>query len=276
MPMLLKKYRFLISRRMTQAIVMFLFVAGNVYGWSFLTGNLSAASLFEVVPLSDPFHVMQMFAARAVPSGEALIGAAIVLAFYAILAGRAFCGWVCPMNIVADAANWLRNTTKMDAQFQMGREIRYWIIGLTFAISFFLGVAAFEWISPISILHRGIIFGMGFGWIAVLAVFLFDFMVRKNGFCGHLCPLGGFYALTGRFNIIKPQYVHEKCTKCSKCFDICPEKQILHMVGKESGLVLSGECINCGRCIEVCEDNALRFSTRFFHKILNPEKGGIL
>jgi ferredoxin-type protein NapH len=47
-----------------------------------------------------------------------------------------------------------------------------------------------------------------------------------------------------------------------KCKVVCPEKQVLHMIGKESIPVLSGECTNCARCIEVCDDDALRFSIR--------------
>ena len=112
-------------------------------------------------------------------------------------------------------------------------------------------------------LHRGIIYGMGLGWTAVAAVFLLDLLVVKNGFCGHICPLGGFYSIIGRYNIIKPRYIDERCTNCMKCIDMCPEKQVLHMVGKASGLVLSGECINCGKCVEVCDDDAIHFSSRF-------------
>ncbi|MFT8144368.1 4Fe-4S binding protein, partial [Salmonella enterica subsp. enterica serovar Enteritidis] len=59
------------------------------------------------------------------------------------------------------------------------------------------GIAAFELVSPIGILHRGVIFGMGMGGAAVLSIFLFDLFAVKNGWCGHVCPLGGFYSLIG-------------------------------------------------------------------------------
>ncbi len=241
---------------------MTLFIAGSAYGWAILKGNLSAAMLFGVIPMTDPFHVSQMLSSLVIPASEAFIGAIIVFAFYAVIAGRAFCGWVCPMNIITDAANWLRKKLGINDTAQFNRDVRYWVLVLSLGLSIILGVAAFEWLSPISMLHRGLIFGMGFGWIAVLSVFLFDLLITKNGFCGHVCPLGGFYALTGRFNIIKPKYIHERCTACMKCIEICPEKQVLDTVGKKSGLVLSGECINCGRCIDVCDDKAMLFSSR--------------
>ncbi len=261
--MALRKFKYLIARRVTQIVVMVLFVCGFQLGWTVIKGNLSSAMLFGVVPLSDPYHVLQMFSAMAIPANDALTGAVVVLAFYAAIAGRAFCGWVCPVNLVTDAANWMRKVFGIEASARLSRDVRYWILGLSFVVSLAMGVAAFEWISPISMLHRGIVFGMGFGWLAIISVFMLDLMVVKNGFCGHLCPLGGFYAVTGRYNVIKPKYDDDKCTKCMKCIEICPERQVLDMVGKKSGLVLSGECVNCGRCIEVCDDDAINFSSRF-------------
>ena len=49
-----------------------------------------------------------------------------------------------------------------------------------------------------------------------------------------------------------------------KCKEVCPENQVLFMIGKDSTTVNMGECSNCARCIEVCDDDALRFSIRDF------------
>jgi ferredoxin-type protein NapH len=258
----MKKYKYLISRRITQIAILFLFFAGNAFGWKILRGNLSSAKAFDAVPLSDPFAVLQLTSTGTVLAQDAILGSIIILVFYAVIGGRIFCGWVCPVNMVTDAANKLRKILGMDKQqraMEIARGVRYWVIGLSLALSAVLGVAAFEWISPIGALHRGIIYGMGFGWAFVAVVFLFDLFAVKNGFCGHVCPLGGFYALAGRFGFLRVGYNKDKCTLCMKCTDICPEKQVLHMVGKQSGAVLSGECINCGRCVEVCNDDAVNF-----------------
>jgi ferredoxin-type protein NapH len=47
-----------------------------------------------------------------------------------------------------------------------------------------------------------------------------------------------------------------------ECKTVCPEKDVLFMIGKETAPVLSGECTLCGRCIEVCNDEALHFHIR--------------
>jgi ferredoxin-type protein NapH len=141
---------------------------------------------------------------------------------------------------------------------------------LSLIISAVMGITAFEFISPISMVHRGIVFGLGFGWAAMLVIFLFDLFVLKDGWCGHICPLGGFYSLIGRFSLIRVHHDEAKCTLCMKCKVVCPEHQVLHMVGKQSAPVLSGECTNCARCIEVCDDDALEFSIR---KLVNYKTG---
>lgn len=132
-------------------------------------------------------------------------------------------------------------------------------MGLGIILSTLTGIAAFEFVSPISMLHRGIIFGMGFGLAAIVAIFLFDLFVIKNGWCGFLCPLGAFYSTIGKYSLINVNHTKENCTECNLCFQVCPEKQVLSIINKQSGSILFGACTNCARCIEVCDDNALEF-----------------
>ena len=264
-----KKYRFLIARRITQISVMILYVIANVYGINFLTGNLSSSLLLNTVPLSDPYAVLQMAVAGAIISVDILLGAFIISIFYLIVGGRAFCSWVCPVNMITDLANYLRRKfgfNQIQKKQPASRNIRYWVIAISFVLSFFMGIAAFELISPISMIHRGIIFGLGFGWATIVIIFLFDLFVLKNGWCGHICPLGGFYSLVGRFSLIRVHHNADNCTACMKCKEVCPENQVLHMITKTSIPVLSGECTNCGRCVEVCDDDALNFSIKNLKK----------
>ncbi|MBE0495058.1 MAG: quinol dehydrogenase ferredoxin subunit NapH [Campylobacterales bacterium] len=262
---LVKRYRYLLARRVVQLGLLGLYLAGNVAGWSVLKGNLSSSLLFGTVPLADPFALVQIFATGALVSMSVVVGAVIIALFYALVGGRAFCAWVCPMNMVTDAANGLRRALMLDKSERkvwLGRGVRYWVLGLSLVLSFALGVAAFEMVSPIGILHRGVIFGMGMGFAAVLSIFLFDLFGVKNGWCGHVCPLGAFYAILGQWSAVRVMHHQPSCTLCMKCKEICPEKQVLETIGKRSGAITMGACINCGRCVEVCEDNALSFGVR--------------
>ena len=270
---LLARNKYLILRRLLQVSVLFLFFAGNAYGWKILQGNLSSSLLFGVVPLVDPYALLQVLATGTLVSARAFLGGAVVLLCFMVIGGRAFCGWICPVNLVTDLADSIRGKTGAKVfSLQLNRNARYWALGLGLALSSLTGIAAFEWISPISALHRGIIFSMGMGWTAVTAVFLFDLFMVKNGFCGHLCPLGGFYSLAGRWNLLRVAHDSGRCTQCMKCTVICPEPQVLPMVGKETAFVKSGECTNCGRCVDVCADGAMRFGIRLKGVIGKSEK----
>jgi ferredoxin-type protein NapH len=266
MKRLWNSYRYLFFRRFTQISLLVLYFGANAWGWKMLQGNLSSSTILGVIPMSDPYAALQMLAAGAVLAGDLLLGVLVVTLLYFVVGGRAFCSWVCPINMVTDFAAFVRELIGMNkltgVKQPASRKLRYWILVLSLIVSAIMGVAAFEFMSPISMLHRGIVFGIGFGWAAVLIIFLFDLFVLKNGWCGHICPLGGFYSILGKFSLIRVKHNEENCTLCMKCKVVCPENQVLHMIGKESLPVLSGECTNCARCIEVCDDDALSFSLR--------------
>ncbi len=261
----MRKIRYLLMRRFTQIGILILYFGANAYGWTILQGNLSASLLFETVPLADPFALLQMLFAGAVLATDVIVGALIMALFYAVIGGRAFCSWVCPINMVTDLANWLRRKlgiSDVQKRVYMSRNVRYWVMVMALLLSAAMGLAAFELISPIAMAHRGIAFGMGFGVGALVIIFLFDLFVHENAWCGYVCPLGGFYSILGKFSLFRVKHDAEACTLCMKCKEVCPEKEVLFMIGKNSGSVLMGACTNCARCIEVCDDDALDFSIR--------------
>jgi len=261
--------KYLLLRRVTQIGLLVLYFGANAYGWKLLSGTISSSSVLGTVPLSDPFAVLQMLSAGAVLSFDVLLGAVLIALFYGLIGGRAFCSWVCPVNMVTDAANWLRRKLyidKIERKIWVTRNLRYYMIVLALLVSFVSGLAAFEIISPITILNRGVIFGFGAGAGLLVAIFLFDLFVLKNGWCGHVCPLGGVHALIGKYGLLEVEHNHDNCTLCMKCKDVCPEVQVLNMIGKRSEGVVKPECTNCGRCIDVCDDDALGFHLRNFLK----------
>ncbi len=264
MSSLFVRNRFLVLRRLTQLGVLGLFLGAYLYEWQVLKGNLSAAEVFNSFYLADPYAALQMVFAGKLISLDILIGCVIVLAFYGLIAGRSFCSWVCPVNIVTDCAEFMRKKLKLKGILRflkIPRNLRYWVFGLSLVVSLITGVAAFEYISPISMLHRGIIYGFGLGIVMVGVIFLFDLIIVRHGWCGHVCPLGAFYSAISPKSALRVYHEKEKCeTGCNDCKTVCPEVQVLSIVGKEDGKIKSGECTNCGRCIEACNQKALKYS----------------
>ncbi len=257
-----RAHRFLILRRLCQLTIIALFMAGPTLG--VLTGNLSSSMLLNTVPLSDPLIVLQALATGHIPEFNALLGVMIVVVFYAILAPRAFCAWVCPLNIVTDLAAWLRRKFNIKASYRWSPAIRYWLIPVLMLGSALSGAILWTWLDPVAALHRGLVFGMGAGWVLIALVFVLDVLLVEHGWCGHLCPLGATYGVIGRKSLLRVTAVRrEDCTKCMDCFYVCPEPEVLRQPLKEGDRrVMDQNCISCGRCLDVCPEQVFEFKNR--------------
>ncbi|EOS8314627.1 quinol dehydrogenase ferredoxin subunit NapH [Vibrio parahaemolyticus] len=257
-----RAHRFLILRRLCQLTIIALFMAGPTLG--VLTGNLSSSMLFDTVPLSDPLIVLQALATGHIPEFNALLGVVIVVVCYAILAPRAFCAWVCPLNIVTDLAAWLRRKFNIKASYRWSPAIRYWLIPVLMLGSALSGAILWTWLDPVAALHRGLVFGIGAGWVLIALVFVLDLLLVEHGWCGHLCPLGATYGVIGRKSLLRVTAVRrEDCTKCMDCFYVCPEPEVLRQPLKEGDRrVMDQNCISCGRCLDVCPEQVFEFKNR--------------
>ncbi|MDT8990768.1 quinol dehydrogenase ferredoxin subunit NapH [Curvibacter sp. APW13] len=259
-------HRWLLLRRASQLGVLGLFLVGPWFGWWLVKGNLSYSYTLNTLPLTDPLLLLQVLVTRHTPERNAVIGALIVLAFYALVGGRVFCAWVCPINPVTDAASYLRRQLDIRGGADMPRSARLWMLGLILVLAASTGTIVWELVNPVPMLHRGLIFGMGMGWLLILAIFLFDLFVMKRGWCGHLCPVGAFYGLLGRKSLVRISATQrEACNDCLDCFAVCPEQHVikLPLKGAPKGIgpvIAAGDCSNCARCIDVCAKNVFAFT----------------
>jgi len=268
----LTAHQWLLARRTTQFAVLALFLAGPWLGYWIVKGNLNYSLTLGVLPLADPYVLLQSLAAGHSPERNALIGAAVILIAYFLVGGRAYCAWVCPVNVVTDAAHWLRARLGVRGGARISRSTRYWILAMTLALALITGTIAWELVNPVSMLHRGIIFGIGAGWLVIVAVFLLDLFVAERAWCGHLCPVGAFYSAVGRFSPLRIVAVRrEQCNDCADCYAVCPEPLVIKpaLKGADNGIgrvILSPHCTNCGRCIDVCSKHVFAFGARFSNR----------
>lgn len=261
-------YRFLILRRLSQLSIILMFISGPIWNTWILKGNYSGSLLLDTVPMTDPLMAAEVLATGYQPEWTMLIGALLVVLFYAIVGSKLFCSWVCPMNIVTDAAAWLRRKLGIRQTARISRNLRYVILAVILIGSAISGTLLWEWINPVAALGRVFVYGLGATLWLVLVVFLFDLLVAEHGWCGHLCPIGATYALIGAKSLIKVKVVdRNRCDNCMDCYNVCPEPQVLrvplHGKPEESTVILSKDCITCGRCIDVCAENVFAFGTRF-------------
>ena len=260
----LAAHKWLLLRRASQLGILALFLLGPLAGIWIVKGNLAYSLTLDFLPLTDPYVLLQSLLTGHVPEKLGLIGVAIVIGFYVLVGGRSYCAWVCPVNMVTDFAAWLRQRFGIKSGARFSRQTRYWILAMTLLLAAATGTIAWEMVNPVSMLHRGLIFGLGTAWTIILAVFLFDLFVSPDGWCGHLCPVGAFYSLIGKTSLVRVNAAQRAaCNDCMDCFVVCPEPQVIKpaLKGAAKGLgpvITSANCTNCGRCIDVCSKEVFR------------------
>ncbi len=274
----LKSHQWLLLRRISQLVILGLFLSGPMLNIWIVKGNLASSLTLDTLPLTDPYLLLQVILTGHVPEVAALTGAAIVLVFYLLVGGRVYCSWVCPTNLITDAAAFTQRKLNIKTRARFPRSSRYWILVLTLLLALASGSLMWELVNPVSLVFRGLVFGLGMGWVVIVAIFLFDLFISHRAWCGRLCPIGAFYSIVGRAGLTRVTADNrEQCNDCLECYEVCPEPHVISpalkgAVKNISPVIKDGACTNCGRCIDICAQEVFHFGLRFQHKLDNELK----
>lgn len=275
-----KKFRWLWVRRTVQIGVLVLFVAPLlIAGWHLFGlfsggddavptpaglpffGSLSSSSIGGVT-LLDPFATLQIAAASKSFELTWLLYALPVVIVYGLIRARAFCGWVCPVNLLLEGVDFLRRKLHLTVrEAPIPRHAKLWIAVAVVALSAVASVPLFEAFSPISAVNKGILFGSMAGLWVLAAIVVVELFWGHRVWCRSLCPLGGFYEALGRIGLMNVKLDRDACIHCNACRDAClADPAILDPVLIERDTVVrAGDCMACGACIDACPTRALSF-----------------
>lgn len=275
-----KGFPFSIVRHVVQVVVLLLFLLPVfVAGWQLfgLTegsfnqkvdtpaavfpfyGTLSGTSLFGI-ELLDPFAFLQVVVAAKAITVEMVLAALPILIVYGVIRGRAFCGWMCPVNLLLEVVDWLRKKLHIKVQERvLPRHTKVYVAAGVLVLSLVLSFPVFEALSPISFINKGLVLGSVTGGVTLLAIVLVELFWGHRVWCRSLCPLGGFYEVVGKVGMVNVKIDHDACIACNKCKKACLcDSEILDapVLGQDT-IVRAGDCMLCGKCIEACPANAL-------------------
>lgn len=273
-----KTPKFTIARRIVQICVLFLFafpllvVGSGIFGTTSgkeeldftaatlpFFGSLSSSSVFGITVL-DPFAALQAMAASKSFDIKWLIGALPVLIVYGLIRGRAFCGWVCPVNFVLEGVDWLRAKIGLKVvDHAIPRHSKLWVALGILVLSAITSMLVFELFNPISAINKLVLFGSVTGLVTLAAIVVLELFWARRVWCRALCPLGGFYEALGQVGVFSVKMNHGACTHCGLCSSAClADPEILEpALAGEKPRVVAGDCMLCGKCVDVCPTAAL-------------------
>jgi len=181
----------------------------------------------------------------------------------AIIFGRVFCGWVCPMGAVQHFV-FKKETNKKVRNFEPNSRIhnilrygKYLFLAILIVTVVITKTNWFSSIDPFKAL-----FNLDFAIIPtiILGVVLIASLAIGFPWCKYICPLGAFFAIFSRYSLFKVK-INEKCTNCKVCHTtFCDYKSI--KPGELKPEVIQMECVRCGECISRCPYNAINFTIR--------------
>jgi len=257
------------AHRTTAAVFLLVLVLGRFDWFPWIKGSTAATRLFGFLWLADPMAALEVTLATRQFHGALVVAAGLLLIFYALV-GRAFCGWVCPLGLLLDLNDDLRERLRRRRrrrgwrlpEVRLPLDTKYWLLALGLVLSAVARLPAFQLASPINILARGLVFAPGPGLLLVAGIVALEYVSRR-AWCRALCPLGAFYSLVGHFGYVLVMVDQEKeqaGKACSLCTLHCPMgiRVLEDHIQRGKLTVDDPECTRCGSCLDPCPRGSLR------------------
>lgn len=210
----------------------------------------------------------------------------LVLSLSALLLGRAFCAWFCPLGLVGE---WLYRLRSRLLPGEWTPPL--WLDGLLRAQKFLvLGFLLFIMLIAVpgaalpgylaSPYHQAADMKMGafffnlnllsgacLGWVLLLTA------AFRQGFCRYLCPYGAWLALLGLLTPLRIRRDPARCLRsaghdCDRCSRACPSRIQVHRLIA----VRSLECSGCLSCVAACPKRADALHLGTPHRRLSPQR----
>jgi NapH/MauN family ferredoxin-type protein len=197
---------------------------------------------------------------------------AIIMLIIAVILGRAFCGWICPIGFIQDIASFGKKTNLLPERFRL---LKYTLLVGGLIMPIFSGWTFLEWFTPLPLFTQtfgtflGHVNGIHVGITIFLLSVTFTVVSERRAWCRYVCPLGALLSLPSAHKIFRISLNKKKCIKCLECDERCTMGVI--DIKNHSELKWENECILCMACRDTCPVNAINIDNSSALSII-PEK----
>jgi len=167
----------------------------------------------------------------------------------AILFGRLYCGYACPMNTVMVAADALvrkSNGKRREAAAWLKQSWIPWLI-LAVSVAVLLGSKRLLRVN-VPLLP-----------FFVLLSFVLTLFFKPEVFHHFICPFGALQRLFGRWSMRSHHVQADACIGCKRCEKVCPNLAVRVDAQTRKAVIRPPDCLQCQNCVQVCPTKAIAY-----------------
>lgn len=174
----------------------------------------------------------------------------------AIMFGRIYCGYVCPMNTMMILTEWISKKLKI----QSANTPNWLKSGKLPWITLFLSIILV--IASKKILHKDLPFLLIWLVISVIITLRYKPAVFHN----LVCPFGALQKTFGKFAKYSKLVNYEECIGCKLCEKSCPSEAIKVLSDNKKAYINTSICHQCTSCQQVCPKNSIHYVNKANNK----------
>lgn len=168
----------------------------------------------------------------------------------ALLFGRVYCGYACPINTLMMPAEWLAEKLKLQTDHSPK----------------WLRSGKFAWFALVgSVIIMLLVKRMSGKNLPILLIWLLASVIitlrhKPVVFHNLICPFGALQRFFGKSAVFSKKVNTKECVGCKLCEKACPSGAIAVAATDNKAGINTAVCLQCSECQHVCPGHAIHYS----------------